>query len=155
MPITANFPKSGPIHPLPGHRNWFRMARLGQLCKVLSFFFIIPYGVSWSLTCRMPIIVNTAKNYQTHHPSGHRNRFWMAKLGQFGKVLFLRSPFGISWSSKCRLPIIVNVPKIGQIHDPSGYQNRLRMARLSQFGKVLSFFDSLLEFHEVWHVACQ
>ena len=36
--ITTNFPKSGPIHHLPGHRNRFQMARLGQLCKVLSFF---------------------------------------------------------------------------------------------------------------------
>ena len=189
MTMIVNVTMSDQLHQSPGHRNRFRMARLGRFGTVLCFadscwnlmmfdmshannckssqewsnsspsgipstipngqigstlqsiiIFLIPYGVSWSLTYRMPIIVNAVKNGQDHHPSGHKNRFWMARFGQFSKVFSFLIPCGNPWSLTCCMPIIVNAAKNDQIHHSPGNRNRFRMARLGQSCKALSFW---------------
>ena len=45
---------------------------LGWVNLAKYYHFLIPCGIPWSLTCRMPIIVSASKNDQIHHPPEHR-----------------------------------------------------------------------------------
>ena len=104
--------------------------------------FMVRCGITWILKCHIPIIVNAVKNGQDHHPSGHKNRFWMTRFGQFSKVFSFLIPCGTPWWLKCRMPIIVNATKNDQIHHPPEAPEPVLSGQVGSILQSFIFLDS-------------
>ena len=75
---------------------------LGWVHLAKYYHFLIPCGIQWSLTCRMPIIVSASKNDQIHHPPGPGTGSWHPDVASMACYFPRWTHDEISWSLTCR-----------------------------------------------------